>query len=46
MDPHTIAKGRQELHARDRALERVRHPGGGRQCVEKKRRKFSPNSNG
>jgi hypothetical protein len=46
MDPHTIAKGRRELHARDRALERARHPGGGRKCVEKKRRRFSPNSNG
>ncbi|MCX6922811.1 MAG: hypothetical protein NT154_06305 [Verrucomicrobia bacterium] len=31
MDPHTIAKGRQELHARDRA----RRPGGGRKCVKK-----------
>ena len=46
MDPHTIAKGRQELLARDRALERARRPGGGRTCVEKKRRRSSPNSNG
>ena len=46
MDPHTIAKGRQELLERDRALERVRRPGGGRTRVEKKRRRFSSNSNG
>lgn len=46
MDPHTIAKGRRELLARDRALERVRRPGGGRTCVEKKRRRSSRNSNG
>jgi hypothetical protein len=46
MDPHTIAKGRQELLARDRALERARRPGGGRTCVEKKRRRSSLNSNG
>jgi hypothetical protein len=46
MDPHTIAKGRRELLARDRALEQVRRPGGGRTCVEKKRRRSSRNSNG
>jgi hypothetical protein len=46
MDPHTIAKGRQELLARDRELERVRRPGGGRKRVEKKRRKSSPRSRG
>jgi len=46
MDPHTIAKGRRELRARDRALERARRPGGGRIGVGKKRRRFSPNSNG
>jgi hypothetical protein len=46
MDPHTIAKGRQELLARDRALEGARRPGGGRTCVEKKRRRSSSNSKG
>lgn len=46
MDPHTIAKGQRELRARDQALDRVRHPGGGRTPVEKKRRKSLPNSNG
>jgi hypothetical protein len=44
MDPHTIAKGRQELYARDRTLYRVRRPGGGRKRVEKKRRRSSPKS--
>lgn len=44
MDPHTIAKGRQELQERDRQLERVRRPGGGRKSVEKKRRASSPKS--
>jgi len=44
MDPHTVAKGRQELQERDRQLERVRRPGGGRQSVEKKRRRSSPQS--
>jgi hypothetical protein len=46
LDPHTIAKGRKELRARDWELKRVRHPGGGRKCVEKKAQKSSPNSTG
>ena len=44
MDPHTIAKGRQELQERDRQLESVRRAGGGRKRVEKKRRRSSPKS--
>lgn len=44
MDPHTIAKGRQELQEPDRQLDRVRRPGGGRKSVEKKRRRSSPKS--
>ena len=44
MDPHTIAKGRQELQERDRELARVRRPGGGRKRVEKKRPRSSPKS--
>ena len=44
MDPHTIAKGRQELQERDRGLDRVRRPGGGRKSVEKKRLRSSPKS--
>jgi len=46
MDPHTIAKGCRELRARDRAVDRVRRPGGGRTPVEKKSRKSLPNSKG
>lgn len=39
LDVHTVAKGRQELARRDLDLERIRRRGGGRQAVEKKRRK-------
>lgn len=44
LDPHTIAKGRQALLARDVLVDRRRRPGGGRKPVEKKRRKSSPRS--
>lgn len=37
MDPHTVARGRQQLLEQDVELGRVRKPGGGRQRVEKKR---------
>jgi hypothetical protein len=39
LDPHTIAKGRQELLNQDFEVERVRREGGGRSSVKKKRRK-------
>jgi hypothetical protein len=45
LDPHTVAKGRQELLARDVLVERRRHPGAGRKPVEKKHRRSSPKSN-
>ena len=38
LDPHTVAKGRQQLLDRDVQLERIRRAGAGRQPVEKKRR--------
>ena len=44
MDPHTIAKGRQELVERDLQLDRLRRPGGGRKRTEKKRPRSSPKS--
>jgi len=44
LDPHTIAKGRQELLAHDVLVDRLRHPGGGRKAVEKKRLRSSPRS--
>lgn len=44
LDPHTIAKGRQELLAHDVLVERLRRPGAGRKAVEKKRRRSSPKS--
>jgi hypothetical protein len=44
MDPHTIAKGRHELLARDVQLDRLRRAGGGRKTVEKKRLRSSPKS--
>jgi hypothetical protein len=44
MDVHTIARGRQELLARDLELDRVRRTGGGRRSVEKKRPRSSPGS--
>lgn len=46
IDPHTIAKGRQELLAHDVRVDRRRRPGGGRKPVEKKRRRSSPTSRG
>ena len=46
LDPHTIAKGRQELLAHDVLTDRRRRPGAGRKPVEKKRRKSSPKSSG
>jgi hypothetical protein len=44
MDPHTVAKGRRELLARDLEIDRIRKAGGGRKPVEKKRPKSSPES--
>ena len=44
LDPHTVAKGRQELLARDVLVDRRRRPGAGRKSVEKKPRKSSPPS--
>jgi hypothetical protein len=37
LDPHTVAKGRRQLLARDVEPDRVRVAGGGRKPVEKKR---------
>ena len=37
MDPHTVARGRQELISGDLSLKRVRAKGGGRILQEKKR---------
>jgi hypothetical protein len=42
MDPHTVAKGRRELLARDFEVDRIRKAGGGRKPVEKKRPQSSP----
>jgi len=39
LDPHTVARGRQQLLDRDVAAGRVRQPGGGRKATEKKRPK-------
>jgi hypothetical protein len=39
LDPHTVARGRQQLLAQDVEVERVRKAGGGRKRVEKKRLK-------
>jgi len=44
LDPHTIAKGRRELLARDVLVDRRRRPGAGRKSVEKKRRRSAPKS--
>jgi hypothetical protein len=44
LNPHTVAKGRQELLARDVLVDRRRRPGAGRKSVEKKPRKSSPPS--
>jgi hypothetical protein len=37
LDPHTVAKGRQQLLAQEVEVDRVRHVGGGRKRAEKKR---------
>jgi len=37
LDPHTVAKGRQELFGQEVQRERVRQAGGGRKPAEKKR---------
>ena len=39
LDPHTVAKGRQELLRQEVLRERVRQAGGGRKPTEKKRPK-------
>ncbi len=39
LDPHTIARGRQQLLDQEVAAGRVRRPGGGRKLTEKKRPK-------
>jgi hypothetical protein len=39
LDPHTVARGRQQLLDQDVEVERARRSGGGRKQVEKKRRK-------
>ncbi len=39
LDPHTVARGRQQLLAQDVEVDRARRTGGGRQPVEKKRPK-------
>jgi len=36
LDPHTVARGRQELLSGDLSPDRVRAPGGGRLAQEKK----------
>jgi hypothetical protein len=41
MNPHTVARGREELMAGDFSDDRIREPGGGRKAVEKKRPKSS-----
>ena len=39
LDPHTVARGRQQLLAQDVEVDRARKAGGGRKPVEKKRPK-------
>ena len=39
LDPHTVARGRQQLLDQEVAAGRLRRPGGGRKLTEKKRRK-------
>ena len=39
LDPHTVARGRQQLLAQDVEVERARRAGGGRKPVENKRPK-------
>ncbi|MHC4093185.1 MAG: hypothetical protein ACYSVY_23440 [Planctomycetota bacterium] len=45
LDPHTVAKGRRELFSGEVDRERIRHKGGGRKRVEKKRPPSSKKSN-
>ena len=40
LDPHTVARGRQQLLAQDVEVDRARKAGGGRRPVEKKRPKI------
>ena len=44
MDASTVAKGRKELLTQDVEVDRVRRKGAGRQSVQKKRQKSSPES--
>ena len=39
LDPHTVARGRQQLLAQDVAVDRARKAGAGRKLVDKKRPK-------
>jgi hypothetical protein len=39
LDPHTVARGRQQLLSQDVEVDRARKAGGGRKRVEKKRPK-------
>jgi hypothetical protein len=41
LDPHTVARGRQQLLAQNVATGRTRRSGGGRKSVEKKPPTFS-----
>jgi hypothetical protein len=43
LDPHTVARGRQQLLDQNVTPGRTRRPGGGRKPVEKKRRHRHPN---
>jgi hypothetical protein len=44
VDPHTVARGRQQLLEQDFEVERIRRKGAGRRRVEKKRQKSSNES--
>ena len=44
VDPHTVARGRQQLLEQDFEVERIRRKGAGRKRVEKKRQKSSSGS--
>jgi hypothetical protein len=46
LDAHTVAKGRRDLFSGEVDRERIRHPGGGRKRLEKKRPRSSKRSNG
>lgn len=45
LDAHTVAKGRRDLFSGEIDRERIRHPGGGRKRLEKKRPRSSNKSN-